>query len=155
MLPFYISVCIHIVYILSYILILPESLSSDSRQILKKNAELARANAKRRDELDREWEATPVAAARAAANSNSNMATERDPLLANDSSFSRISGSNVNHSRRRKKLVGSFRRTFRKTFAFLQPLTVFAPRELEDGRKDWNLAKVGVGMFLIGCLMVR
>lgn len=154
MLPFYISVCIHIIYILAYVFVLPESLSSESRQILKKNAALARANARRQDELDREWESLPAASARAAANPTSRPATERDPLLHNDSSFSRISSSNVNHSRRRKKLVGNLRRLVRKTFAFLQPLTVFAPRVLEDGRKDWNMAFVGMGMFFLGCLMV-
>jgi hypothetical protein len=145
MAPFYLSVVIHVVFVLMILFVLPESLSSESRQILSKNAELARAAAKRQDAIDREWEATPRQRADP---------SERDPLLHNDSSFSRVTGTNVTHSRRRKRLVGNARRTFRKVFSFLQPLTVFAPRELEDGSKDWNLTKVGMGMFLMGCLYV-
>lgn len=147
MIPFYFSVCIHVIFMMLILFVLPESLSSESRQILKKNAEVARENARLKDAADREWESTPVKAVRAVAN-------ERDPLLQGDSAFSRISGSDVNHSRRRKRLVGTARRILRRTFAFLQPLSVFAPRETEDGGKDWNLTKVGAGMFLIGCLMV-
>lgn len=158
MVPFYFSVVIHTIYVILMLFVLPESLSSDSRQILKKHAEEAREAAKRQDALDRQWEATPAKAAARAAGAGAG--TEREPLLHNDSTFSRISTSSnnaagVNHSRRRKKIVGNAKRTLRRVFAFLQPLTVFAPRETEDGRKDWNLTKVGAGMFLIGCLMVR
>ena len=153
MIPFYFSVCIHVIFMMLILFVLPESLSSESRQILQKNAEAARENARLKDAADREWESMPVAAVRAAAHANAN-ATERDPLLQNDSTFSRISGTGVNHSRRRKKIVGNARRILRRMFAFLQPLSVFAPRETEDGGKDWNLTKVGAGMFLIGCLMV-
>lgn len=155
MVPFYFSVCIHITFILLILFVLPESLSTESRQILKKTADVAREAAKRQDAADREWESVPKRAAAAAAGSSSGTeATERDHLLQNDSSFSRISGNGVNHSRRRKRLVGNARRILRRMFAFLQPLSVFAPREMEDGGKDWNLTKVGAGMFLIGCLMV-
>lgn len=145
MAPFYLSVAIHVSFILMILFVLPESLSSESRQILSKNAELARAAAKRQDAIDREWEATP----RQRGDPN-----ERDPLLHNDSTFSRVSGTDATHSRRRKRLVGNVRRVFRRLFAFLQPLTVFAPRETEDGTTDWNLTKVGLGMFLMGCLYV-
>jgi hypothetical protein len=145
MTPFYVSVCIHAVFVCMILFVLPESLSSESRQILTKNAELARAAAKRQDAMDREWEATPR---------HRGEPTERDPLVHTESSFSRISGADATHSRRRKRLVGNARRLFRRLFMFLEPLTVFAPRELEDGSKDWNLTKVGAGMFLIGCLYV-
>jgi hypothetical protein len=145
MLPFYMSVCIHAVVICFILFILPESLSSESRQILTKNADLAKAAAKRQDTLDREWESTPR---------HRGEPTENDALLQNDSTFSRISGTGATHSRRRKRLVGNLRRATRKLFSFLQPLTIFAPRELEDGSKDWNLTKVGAGMFLLGLLYV-
>lgn len=148
MIPFYFSVCIHVIFMMLILFVLPESLSSESRQILKKNAEAARENSRLKDAADREWESMPVRAVRAAA-------SERDPLLQNDSTFSRISGTGVNHSRRRKRIMGNARRVLRRMFAFLQPLSVFAPRETEEGVKDWNLTKVGAGMFLIGCLMVR
>jgi MFS family permease len=145
MMPFYVSVCVHAMFICLILFLLPESLSSESRQILSKNAELARAAAQRQDALDREWESTPR---------YRGGPSERDPLLHNDSTFSRISGTDATHSRRRKRIVGNARRIFRRLFSFLQPLTVFAPRETEDGGKDWNLTKVGAGMFLIGCLYV-
>jgi hypothetical protein len=143
--PFYVSVCVHAIFVLLILFVLPESLSSESRQILSKNAELAKAAAKRQDAIDREWESTPR---------HRGDPSERDPLLQNDSTFSRISGTDATHSRRRKRLMGNARRVTRSLFSFLKPLTVFAPRELEDGRKDWNLTKVGAGMFLIGCLYV-
>ena len=139
------SVCIHAVFICLILFVLPESLSSESRQILSKNADLARAAAQRQDTLDREWESTPR---------HRGEPSERDPLLHNDSTFSRISGNDATHSRRRKRITGNIRRVFRKLFSFLQPLTIFAPRELEDGSKDWNLTKVGGGMFVLGLLYV-
>lgn len=145
MLPFYLSVCVHAVIVCWILFLLPESLSSESRQILSKNAELARVAAHRQDTLDREWESTPR---------RRGQASETDPLLQNDSTFSRISGTDATHSRRRKRLMGNARRLTRRLFSFLQPLTIFAPRELEDGTKDWNLTKVGGGMFLLGLLYV-
>jgi len=145
MLPFYMSVCIHAIFVCLILFVLPESLSSESRQILSKNADLARAAAQRQDTLDREWESTPR---------HRGEPSERDPLLHNDSTFSRISGTDATHSRRRKRFMGRARRVFRRLFSFLQPLTIFAPRELEDGSKDWNLTKVGAGMFVLGLLYV-
>jgi len=145
MLPIYVTVCVHAIFVCLILFVLPESLSSESRQILSKNAELARAAAKRQDALDREWESTPR---------HRGDPSERDPLLHGDSTFSRISGTDATHSRRRKRIMGNARRAFRRLFSFLQPLTIFAPRELEDGRKDWNLTKVGAGMFLLGLLYV-
>lgn len=145
MLPFYMSVCVHAIFVCLILFVLPESLSSESRQILSKNADLARAAARRQDALDREWESTPR---------HRGEASETSALLQNDSAFSRISGTDATHSRRRKRLMGNARRITRKLFSFLQPLTIFAPRELEDGSKDWNLTKVGAGMFLLGLLYV-
>jgi len=139
------SVCIHAIFVCLILFVLPESLSSESRQILSKNADLARAAAQRQDTLDREWESTPR---------HRGEPSERDPLLHNDSTFSRISGTDATHSRRRKRFMGRARRVFRRLFSFLQPLTIFAPRELEDGSKDWNLTKVGAGMFVLGLLYV-
>jgi hypothetical protein len=133
MLPFYMSVCIHAVFICLILFVLPESLSSESRQILSKNADLARAAARRQDALDREWESTPR---------HRGDPSETSALLQNDSTFSRISGTDATHSRRRKRFTGTVRRVF------------FAPRELEDGSKDWNLTKVGAGMFVLGLLYV-
>jgi len=145
MTPFYVSVCVHAIFVCLILFVLPESLSSESRQILSKNAESAKAASRRQDAIDREWESTPR---------HRGEPSERDALLQNDSAFSRISGTDATHSRRRKRLMGNARRVTRSLFSFLRPLTVFAPRKLEDGRKDWNLTIVGAGMFLIGCLMV-
>jgi hypothetical protein len=139
------SVCIHAVFTCLILFVLPESLSSESRQILSKNADLARAAARRQDALDREWESTPR---------HRGEPSETSALLQNDSTFSRISGTDATHSRRRKRFTGNVRRVFRKLFSFLQPLTIFAPREMEDGSKDWNLTKVGAGMFVLGLLYV-
>ncbi|TYJ58953.1 hypothetical protein B9479_000389 [Cryptococcus floricola] len=151
MTPFYVNVLIHSVYIILILFLLPESLSSEARVILTKNAALAKDAAARREAAEREWEDEEVAndAPRAAGDGN----RESDPLL---SGWSIVSATNP--SRRRKRFAGNVRRTIRKTFSFLDPLTIFFPRTEEDAwtgreRKNWNMTIVGLGLFFMSLLM--
>lgn len=132
MAPFYINMCIHILYIPLFLFLLPESLSSEARMILDKNAKLAHQAANDRDAAEREWE-------------NETPAVE----LANP-----LEQRTATSSKRTKRLRGSLRRTFRRATGFLQPLAIFLPREMEDGRKDWSLTFVGCSISCMSMLYV-
>ncbi|WVQ75612.1 hypothetical protein IAR50_005241 [Cryptococcus sp. DSM 104548] len=152
MTPFYVNILIHSVYIVLILFLLPESLSSEARVILTKNAALAKDAAARREAAEREWEdeeAGDDASPRAAGDG----ARENDPLL---SGWSFVSATNP--SRRRKRFTGNVRRTIRKTFSFLHPLAIFYPRTEEDAwtgkeKKNWNMTFVGMGLFCMSLLM--
>jgi hypothetical protein len=122
--------------------LLPESLSSEARVILTKNAQLAKERARRRDQAEREWE-------------NETPANEpTDPLMpiGGDSGWSRL--SHAGHSKRRKRLVGNLTRLLRSARAPLQPLAIFLPRERDDGTKDYNLTAAGCAIFCASMLYV-
>ena len=145
MIPFYVNVAVHLVFIIMFMTILPESLSSDARTILAKNAALARDAVRRRDAAEREWE------------NEAPTIEVTDPLLgtsipAGDSGWSRISHAGA--SRRRKRFVGNMTRLFRTATKPLTPLAIFMPQEKEDGQKDWNLFWVGVASFTLSMMMV-
>jgi hypothetical protein len=139
MFPFYINICVHLLYIILIIFLLPESLSSDARFILTKNAALSKEAARRRDEAEREWENEAA-----------------DPLLASpngaDSGWSRL--SHAGHSKRRKRLVGNMTRLFRRVTSPLQPLAIFLPREKDDGGMDYNLTATGFAIFMVSMIYV-
>ncbi|WRT70007.1 uncharacterized protein IL334_007000 [Kwoniella shivajii] len=141
MTPFYINVIIYALYIPLVLFFLPESLSSEARMMLKKTRKLAREEAKKRDQLEREWEdETPF---------NINESEEVDPLLSGWSRLSQnISVSHKNSSKTQKKTIGKFKRFFRKIFGFLEPLSIFIPTEIEGTKqRNWNLTVVGLGLF--------
>nr|XP_019043904.1 hypothetical protein I302_07179 [Kwoniella bestiolae CBS 10118]OCF22834.1 hypothetical protein I302_07179 [Kwoniella bestiolae CBS 10118] len=56
MTPFYVNAIIYTLYIPLIVFLLPESLSSEARAQLAKNAKLAKEEASKRDQLEREWE---------------------------------------------------------------------------------------------------
>nr|XP_019010539.1 uncharacterized protein I206_05011 [Kwoniella pini CBS 10737]OCF49320.1 hypothetical protein I206_05011 [Kwoniella pini CBS 10737] len=56
MTPFYVNAVVFAIYIPLILLMLPESLSNQARATLAKNASTAREEAKKRDQLEREWE---------------------------------------------------------------------------------------------------
>ncbi|KAK8853429.1 hypothetical protein IAR55_004135 [Kwoniella newhampshirensis] len=148
MTPFYVNLVIHSCFIPLIFFLLPESLSSDARLALAKNRALAKEAATRRDAAEREWEdETPTVPTGAAGR-------ESDPLL---SGWSMV--SNAGHSRRRKKVQGTFKRVLRKASKPLQPLQIFLPTDRPDdgsGRKpgkNWNLMAVGLGIFFYATLM--
>lgn len=151
MAPFYITVVVHFIFVFLILFVLPESLSTQSRIILTKNAEIARANKKRRDAAEREWENETPAAAEVG-----------DPLLAHaQSSWSLRSNGGGVISKRRKRIYGRSRRFIKRAFHFLEPLGIFLPRDRRDdedwdGRrgKDWNMTLVGVALFLMSLMMV-
>ena len=149
MAPFYVSICVHAIYVFSILFLLPESLSTQSRLILSKNAEIARTKKRRQEQLEREWEnETPQVEA-------------SDPFLSasagnnGESGWSRITGGG---SKRSKKFYGRSRRSIQRLFGFLEPVAIFLPREREEGSwqkgKDWNLTFVGIAVFLGSMLMV-
>lgn len=146
MVPFYLNVCVHLTFMSLMFFLLPESLSSEARVILTKNAQLAKERARRRDQAEREWE-------------NETPANEpTDPLMPNpmpiggDSGWSRL--SHAGHSKRRKRLVGNLTRLLRSVRAPLQPLAIFLPRERDDGTKDYNLTAAGCAIFCASMLYV-
>ena len=125
--------------------LLPESLSTEARAILSKNAHLARQAAIRRDTAEQEWE-------------NETPAQEiNDPFLARppmtgQSGLSARS-SYIGHSKRRKRLLGRTKRFSRRIFAFLEPLAIFLPRDREDGHgKDWTMTKLGAASFSLSMM---
>lgn len=168
MAPFYVSVCVHAVFVLLFSFLLPESLSSEARQILAKNAALARDAAKRQDALDRAWENETPAAVEVT-----------DPLLSTpvaggrprmygaavhngggggmESGWSRMSSfapAPPGASKRRKRLTGRVYRLARSLTKPFQPLAIFLPMEGEDGKKIWGLTYIGIGQFCLSMLMV-
>lgn len=168
MAPFYVSVCVHAVFVLLFSFLLPESLSTEARQILAKNASLARDAAKRQDALDRAWENETPAAVEVT-----------DPLLSTpagrprmygatqqtatpgggggESGWSRMSSfaaAPAGASKRRKRLTGQVYRFGRSLTKPFQPLAIFLPMEGEDGKKIWGLTYVGIGQFCLSMLMV-
>ena len=129
MTPFYCALCVHAVWIVLILTVLPESLSSQARAHLAKKATESAEAAKRKEDLEREWEA-------------------EDPSdEPNESAFSQR--TTATHSRRRKRLSGNFRRLVKRTFHFLEPLTIFVPKERDDGKSglDWNLTLVAFAIF--------
>lgn len=142
MVPFYLNVCVHLTFMSLMFFLLPESLSSEARVILTKNAQLAKERARRRDQAEREWE-------------NETPASEpADPHMpiGGDSGWSRL--SHAGHSKRRKRLVGNLTRLLRSARAPLQPLAIFLPRERDDGTKDYNLTAAGCAIFCASMLYV-
>ncbi|RSH91465.1 hypothetical protein EHS25_009764 [Saitozyma podzolica] len=140
MVPFYLNVCVHLTFMSLMFFLLPESLSSEARVILTKNAQLAKERARRRDQAEREWE-------------NETPASEpADPHMpiGGDSGWSRL--SHAGHSKRRKRLVGNLTRLLRSARAPLQPLAIFLPRERDDGTKDYNLTAAGCAIFCASML---
>ncbi|WVQ83644.1 hypothetical protein IAT38_005786 [Cryptococcus sp. DSM 104549] len=148
MVPFYINLLIHSVYIILILFLLPESLSSDARLVLAKNALIARDAAARREAAEREWEdETP-----GLPDTQPGAGHETDPLL---SGWSFV--SNGTHSRRRKKTIGTLKRGLTRLISPLAPLAIFLPREEENpytGRRqrNWNLTAVGLGLFFMSML---
>ncbi|RXK40819.1 hypothetical protein M231_01878 [Tremella mesenterica] len=144
MFPFYIIASVHALWVPLYLFLLPESLSSDARNVLKKNASIAKEQAIQRDEQEREWEdETPA------------IASESDPFLipSNNSDGRRLSFANSGHSKRRKRLVGSTKRLLRRATGFVEPLSIFLPRKVEGKRgRDWNLTLMGGTMFLMSMM---
>ena len=148
MIPFYVNVVVHALYIPFMLFVLPESLSTEARVILSKNAELSREQAKRRDLAEREWEDEVLAH------------EPEEPLVAPSRSAGAISRwadlvSHAGHSRRRKRAVGNARRFLRRIFGFLQPLGIFLPRDRDDGPgRDWTMTFLGCAMFCYSLMMV-
>ncbi|ORY31622.1 hypothetical protein BCR39DRAFT_525949 [Naematelia encephala] len=141
MTPFYVSIVVHATWVFLILLVLPESLSSEARVVLRKNAQLAAEANRRRDAAEREWEdETPD--------------DDRPDPLGAESAWSRVSFSHAGHSRRRKRFVGNAKRMFRRFTMPLRPLAIFLPREREDGRpgKEWNLTWVGCALFLMSTM---
>lgn len=129
MTPFYIAVVVHAIWIVLLLTLLPESLSSQARAHLAKKAAATAETAKRKEDLEREWE------------------SEHPSDAPNESGFSQ--GGSAAHSRRRKRLVGNSRRFFKRAFHFLEPLTIFIPKDRDDGGSgmDWNLTLVAFAIF--------
>ncbi|WVQ94920.1 hypothetical protein IAU59_002006 [Kwoniella sp. CBS 9459] len=146
MTPFYINAVIYAIYIPLVIFILPESLSSDARAQLAKDAKLKREEAARQEAAELEWEnETP------AIHDPSLQGEETDPLL---SGWSRASFSGPGASRVQKRALGRIRRTTKRLFGFVRPLAIFLPVEKENGKgKDWNLTLVGVAIFFSSMVM--
>lgn len=125
--------------------LLPESLSTEARVILSKNAKLAQQAVQRRDAAEREWE-------------NETPAREiADPFLSapttGESGWSRV--SNAGHSKLRKRAFGNGQRLGRRMFKFAEPLAIFMPRDKEDGHgKDWTLTLLGCAMFSLSMMWV-
>ena len=148
MIPFYVNVAIHLLYIPFMLFVLPESLSTEARVILSKQAELSREQAKRRDVAEREWEDEVLAH------------EPDDPIVTPSRSAGVLSGwtdlvSHASHSKRRKRAVGNARRLLRRIFGFLQPLGIFLPRDRDDGSgRDWTMAFLGCAMFCYSLMMV-
>ena len=96
MLPFYINICVHALYIPAFLFLLPESLSSQARAMLSKQAVLESEAAARREVAEREWEAeTPGV-----------IADESDPLLTANTSASEPGSSTFTSVSRRYSAYG-------------------------------------------------
>ncbi|WWC91944.1 uncharacterized protein L201_006896 [Kwoniella dendrophila CBS 6074] len=150
MTPFYVNAIVYTLYIPLLSFLLPESLSFEAREELAKKAKTLKEEAKKRDELEREWEnETPFI------NNNNE---DVDPLLSGWSRMSSFSTTpnqnNQTHSKRRKKLMGKIKRSLRKLFGFLEPLTIFIPTKHEenDQHRDWNLTVVGAALFFMSMI---
>jgi len=141
MFPFYTNVIVHFIFIAFMLFLLPESLSSEARAILSKNAQLSREAAIRRDTAEREWE-------------NETPAVEiSDPLLSGPNMGCRV--STAGPSKSRKRAFGNAMRLGRRTFKFLEPLAIFLPRERDDGvGKDWTMCLMGCTMVSLSMMMV-
>jgi hypothetical protein len=151
MAPFYVAICIHATFIPLLLFLLPESLSTEARQILTKNAALSREAKRRAHAAQREWEdETPAV-------------EQNDPFDANGtggSTWSRLSGvgggaGGAGHSKTRKRLMGNAKRAIKRALGFLEPLAIFLPRETDEYEgKDWSLTFVGMAMFMMSFIMV-
>jgi len=141
MFPFYTNVIVHFIFIAFMLFLLPESLSSEARAILSKNAQLSREAAIRRDTAEREWEnETPTVEI-------------SDPLLSGPNMGCRV--STAGPSKSRKRAFGNAMRLGRRTFKFLEPLAIFLPRERDDGvGKDWTMCLMGCTMVSLSMMMV-
>lgn len=133
--PFYVSVSVHALWVILIRFLLPESLSSDSRDILKKRAKAAKAAARERDAAERAWE----------------LEGDSTPHEG-DSSFSRLAAP-VRGSRTGRRAVGFALRVGRRAILPLRPLGVFWPQRGEDGHKNYNLLLMGVLHFIIANMM--
>ncbi|CAK9787407.1 unnamed protein product [Cutaneotrichosporon oleaginosum] len=133
--PFYISITVHALWVVLIRFLLPESLSSDSRDILRKRAKVASAAQRERDAVERAWE-------------HDGDGVPND----GDSSFSRIAAP-VRGNRTARRAMGFARRIGRRAVLPLQPLGVFWPQKDEDGRRNYNLLLMGVLNFVIANMM--
>ncbi|OXG79438.1 hypothetical protein C349_04385 [Cryptococcus neoformans var. grubii Br795] len=165
MTPFYINLILYSLSIPLVLFLLPESLSSDARLILAKNARLEEDAAARREAAEIEWEDEAPVLPRMRVNERGEYGeNEEDPLI-NDRSL-RSNGMG-RQSKRRKKMVGTIKRLGKKAIAFLAPLGIFLPKivkENGDGdgdgeirvggrvRREWNMTVMGMGMFLMSML---
>jgi hypothetical protein len=134
--PFYVSVCVHFLWVILIRFLLPESLSSDSRDILKKRAKAAKAAAAERDAAERAWEVDG----------------DDTPTAEGDSSFSRLAGG-VRGSRSARRVAGFVRRIGRRATLPLRPLSVFWPHKDDQGRRNYNLLLMGILNFIIANMM--
>lgn len=174
MFPFYVNVVVHTLLVFLVLFVIPESLSTEARTILTKNAKLAKEARQRREELEIQWEDEDTSTTiqnTSLANTNNNdenddtlvasSTTQNTPIKPNrnDSTWSRISGmtgvgDSNNQSRRRKKFNGRLRRLFRRAIAPLQPLEIFLPTVNEDGKREWNLTVLGLALLSMSFIYV-
>lgn len=129
MVPFYVNVVIHSVWPILVLFVLPESLSTEARAHLRKKAIAQADEQRRKDQLQRDWESEEVV---------------HEPGSSGWRRLSTAAGSKTG-----KKIAGNTRRSLKRIFHFLEPLTTFAPQERLDGRpgKDWNLVFIAIAMF--------
>ena len=82
--------------------------------------------------MQREWESQPAD-------------TSYEDAGASGWSFA----SHAGHSSGRKRATGTIRRTLKRMVAFLEPLSVFLPRDRTDGHhgKDYNLTLLALVLF--------
>ncbi|GMK56859.1 hypothetical protein CspeluHIS016_0306990 [Cutaneotrichosporon spelunceum] len=135
--PFYISVSVHALWVVLIRFLLPESLSSESRAILKQRSKVAAAEAREREAAERAWEQD---------------GDGDDEPRVSESSFSRIAGG-VRGSRSARQTMGLARRIGRRALLPLRPLGIFWPQKGEDGHTDYNLLLVAILHFVIANLM--
>jgi len=162
MLPLYINATTLLSLVFFTLLLLPESLSTEARDFLKKKAKTARQAAKAKEQLELDWE-----------NESPSLAQPDDPLLSHmaganygstlhpqddtgaESGWSRISNNGGGRSKRMKRFIGRFRRLAKRSVAFLEPMAIWLPRTREDGRgKDWNMTAMGVILASVSMLWV-
>ncbi|BEJ15357.1 hypothetical protein CspHIS471_0411240 [Cutaneotrichosporon sp. HIS471] len=135
--PFYISVCVHALWVVLIRFLLPESLSSDSRAILKQRAKAAAAAARERDAAERAWEID---------------GDDQDQPHESESSFARLAGG-VRGSRKARRTMGFTRRIGRRAILPLKPLGIFWPQRGEDGRRKYNLLLIAILNFIMANMM--
>ncbi|BEI84547.1 hypothetical protein CcaverHIS002_0411510 [Cutaneotrichosporon cavernicola] len=135
--PFYISVCVHAMWVVLIRFLLPESLSSDSRAILKQRAKAAAAAARERDAAERAWEFD---------------GDDQDQPHESESSFARLAGG-VRGSRNARRTMGFARRIGRRAILPLKPLGIFWPQRGEDGRREYNLILIAILNFIMANMM--